>query len=76
MINGSPGRITGAAGSTVTPLSLLKTKTQTMPKETGETSGVSDADDHWMAGYVLSIYRLNRATIGAYKAQVAARISV
>lgn len=71
----SYGITIGLKGDQITPLSLIQAEPKSTPIDVGTTDIVSPDDDPWMAGYVLAIYRLIRATIGEYKSQIASRVS-
>lgn len=72
----SYGRIIGAKGQEITPLDLLQLKSKTKMVENTVISNVTPADDGWMAGFVLAIYRLIRASVPEYKQQIAGRLSI
>lgn len=67
--------VIGLAGAEISPLDLVTVKIEEKIKETLTTTSVTPEDDGWMAGFVLAIYRLTKATVRDYKLQIANRVS-
>lgn len=71
----SYGRVIGEAGAEISPLNLVRVESTVNRTELQKTTAVTASDDGWMAGYILAIYRLTKATNRKYKQQIATRVS-
>lgn len=72
----SYGRTIGLDKQEITPLDLVKVETVTRRVDVQVTAAAEPDDDGWMAGVVLAIYRLTKATVSEYKRQIAGRVAV
>lgn len=59
----------------ISPMSLIQVNLVESPREFPKSEASEAEDDTWMAGCVLSIYRLIRTSISEYKNQMAKRIT-
>ncbi|CAG4949534.1 unnamed protein product [Parnassius apollo] len=60
----------------ITPLDIIEPKVTTLNREHPGTESAREEDDPWMAGTLLSYYRLIRAPVTTYKSQIAQRVSI